>query len=419
MTAASTEALGGAQSHDDWTPPTLPPGLAALDRLADGAGTSRKAPAGAAVRLDRPREGADVGERVAESTGRVFRFTQASEITAAAPDWLVRGLIERETLVVLSGPPGSGKSFIALSWCFYVAAGLDWFGHRVKQGPVLYVCGEGSRGVTRRLRALEIDSGRSLRGLPLYVSNGAAGFNDPMEFAAVLRAVEAVEATAGKPVMVVVDTLARNFGPGDENSTPDMRTFVRACDRLREETGACIVPVHHTGHGDKTRGRGSSVLPGAVDIDLILSVDEARVIRLESNKVKDGEPLQPMAFRLERVPLGILDDEGEPVTSAVLRHLPDAPEVARGKPACGKNQVLALTLLQQEYARRRANVERSGRPASAALVSVDDWRAMCEGRGLNRFRFRDVRKGLEAAGSISVEGLNVLLAPSLASELPL
>lgn len=358
-------------------------------------------------------------EPLGEGARRVFGFTKAGELELSAPDWLIRGLIERDTLLSLSGPPGAGKSFMGLGWCLHVAAGLDWFGHRVTQGPVLYVCGEGSRGVTRRLRALELDTAKRLQDVPLYVSNGAAGLTDPHQLAAVLRAVDRVVSEVGKPVLIVLDTVARNFGPGDENSTEDMRGFVAACDRLREETGACIVLVHHTGHGDKTRGRGSSVLPGAVDSDLILSVDEGRVIRLESNKVKDGEPLAGLAFRLERVDLGTFDDEGEPITSAVLRYLPDAPMVAKGKRAQGKNQVQALTLLQQEYARRRANVEASGRPASAALVELERWALLCEGEGMPRKRWREARDGLEAAGSIRVDPPHVLIASDTATEVEL
>jgi hypothetical protein len=404
---ASEAGLG--QAHRQQFTDDLPPGHPAARSPDDEAAAGPRVRLTAEVLPD-----ADVGNEAR----RRFAFDRAGDIELSPPQWLVHGLIELDTLGSLAGPPGAGKSFLSLSIAFHVAAGRDWFGHRVAQGPVLYLCGEGLRGVTRRLRALEIDTGIPLADLPLFVSRGPAGLLDMEQLGAVLAEVERITEAHGKPALLIVDTIARNFGPGDENATQDMRAFVWACDRLRAVAGT-VLAVHHVGHGDKARGRGSSVLPGAVDLDLILSVDEARVIRLESNKVKDGEPLQQIAMQLERVYLGIDDDEGEPVTSAVLRYLPDAPEVQKGKPASGKNQVRALTVLQEEYRRRRANVEASGRPASAALVSVEDWRTLCLADGLNRFRWRDVRKALEAAGSVRIEGANVLLPPSLAPDVPL
>ena len=58
------------------------------------------------------------------------------------------------------------------------------------------------------------------------------------------------------PQMIVIDTLARNFGAGNENSTEDMNRFVASIDRyLREEFGSAIVLVHHTGHDAASRAR--------------------------------------------------------------------------------------------------------------------------------------------------------------------
>jgi len=38
--------------------------------------------------------------------------------------------------------------------------------------------------------------------------------------------------TGSSPVLVVIDTVARNFGPGDENSTKDMSTFIQAATMI-------------------------------------------------------------------------------------------------------------------------------------------------------------------------------------------
>mgnify|MGYP001228609381 CR=1 FL=1 len=69
------------------------------------------------------------------------------------PAWLVRDLIGLETLAVLFGMPGVGKSFVALDIALSVASGRPWQDHEVQQGPVLYVVAEGGHGTRRRVRS--------------------------------------------------------------------------------------------------------------------------------------------------------------------------------------------------------------------------------------------------------------------------
>lgn len=102
------------------------------------------------------------------------------------------------------------------------------------------------------------------------------------------------------PVLIVVDTLARNF-VGNENATEDMNAYVRACDRLREETGATIFSVHHSGLVETDRGRGSNALKGGVDTEILCSRDANR-LTLVCKKQKDAAEFGDMTF--ETVPVG-------------------------------------------------------------------------------------------------------------------
>jgi len=70
--------------------------------------------------------------------------------------FVIKGLIPECSLGSLYGPSGSYKSFLALDWACHVATGKDWDGHKVKQGAVLYVAGEGGFGVTQRVRTWEL-----------------------------------------------------------------------------------------------------------------------------------------------------------------------------------------------------------------------------------------------------------------------
>ncbi len=244
-----------------------------------------------------------------------FHFAPLADSLAniKPPSWLVRGLLERDSLAMLFGDPGAGKSFGAVDLAACVATGQKWHGRKVYPGPVLFVAGEGRSGIARRFQAWSIVHDGPIAWAPLFLSSSAVSLSDWPSVAEVLEAAREVADICGKaPVLIVVDTVARNFGPGDENSTADMTAFIRGCDELRQEFGACVLLVHHSGHGDKSRARGAMALKGALDFEFRFARDESGVIRFEATKVKDHEAPEPMAFKLASVELGITDDQGLP-----------------------------------------------------------------------------------------------------------
>lgn len=228
-------------------------------------------------------------------------FVRASDMEYRPPEYHITDLIETDALAVLFGDPATGKSFIAIDMACCVATGNDFHGHEAKQGPVFYIAGEGRNGIRRRLTAWENRQETSLTDAPLYVSRASAQFLDGNSAIMVASAIDALTVRHGIPRLIVVDTLARNFGAGDENSQKDMTTFIVAMDGLRLRFPGCtIIIVHHSGHGDKDRARGSSVLKGAVDAEYKATKADDR-IKLENQKMKDGPPPRPMEFRLESV----------------------------------------------------------------------------------------------------------------------
>ena len=58
-------------------------------------------------------------------------------------DWLVKDYIERDTVGLFFGDPGSYKSFLAMDIAYHCATGKDWHGSAVVKGPVYYIAGEG------------------------------------------------------------------------------------------------------------------------------------------------------------------------------------------------------------------------------------------------------------------------------------
>ena len=88
-----------------------------------------------------------------EPLSRFHLFTVDEILNLPPPSWLVRDLLEDESFSVLYGAPEGGKSFVALDIAAHISAGTDWQGRKVHPGPVVYVVGEGGRGIVKRLRA--------------------------------------------------------------------------------------------------------------------------------------------------------------------------------------------------------------------------------------------------------------------------
>src|SRR5687768_3900466 len=64
-----------------------------------------------------------------------FKLLTLNELAELPPaQWLIEPLFQANSQIVLYGPPGVGKSFVALSFALSIASGRDWLGHRVTQG---------------------------------------------------------------------------------------------------------------------------------------------------------------------------------------------------------------------------------------------------------------------------------------------
>lgn len=209
--------------------------------------------------------------------GNEFEFLSYDEMEAndRPPEWLIDKIAEKETVVSIYAEPKAGKSFVGISMMLSIATGTEWYGYKTEESGVLYFCGEGEKSIFKRILAWEEHFETSLKGKKFRVSNRPARILDDEDYEDVLAKAHQAKEEFGKLGLIVIDTLQRNFGGGDENSTSDMNQFIQRIDRLKFETGACIMLIHHTGHaGSKSngirRGRGSSVLPASVDSEFYI-----------------------------------------------------------------------------------------------------------------------------------------------------
>lgn len=237
--------------------------------------------------------------------------------TIPVPEPLIPGVLMRDSIAWLFGPPASCKSFIALDMAGCVGTGANWQGFgKPEPGPVLYVVAEGASGLRARVRAWEGAMGapmRNVRFLPMPVQ-----VTDAAAWAALVRYAVAMGA-----VLVVLDTQARISVGLEENSAKEMGMFVARVERLRAATRACVMPVHHTGRNGEHM-RGSIALDGAADTLIKVSRSE-EIILVECAKQKDAAEFSQL--RLRAVPF-----EGSIIVSETIggpTSTLDSPNVGR------------------------------------------------------------------------------------------
>lgn len=313
---------------------------------------------------------------------RAFRLRLAGDFEASEPVWLIEGIVEVGTLTLLFGDPGIGKSFLAIDWGYCVATGIPFLGRPVRQGTVVYIAGEGHRGFGRRREAWGQHHGVDTKAAPFYMSEGPANILD-----AVAEVKAALADLPAPPDLVIFDTLARNFGGGDENSTKDMTAFIAAVDDLKADWPDCsMLIVHHSGHTDKQRARGAMALKGAVDTEYRLEAAPKGLL-LTNTKMKDGDPPKPLSLAMQTIGQSTVLVEGE-----------DQPTDDGAK--VSPQQRMAL----DAYVQAAISL---GHPGDDTPVPTEAWRqAFYEAHGGSnkRWAFNDNRKRLADKGFVTEDG---------------
>jgi KaiC/GvpD/RAD55 family RecA-like ATPase len=322
------------------------------------------------------------------------------------PQWLIKGHLEADSLALIYGPPKCGKSFLAIDWACCIASGREWKGHRTKTGTVFYIAGEGHAGLSRRFLAWMQTNGVEASRLRIGVTPTAIPLMNLEAAMTVEHTIHRMAEAHGAPSLIVVDTLARNFG-GNENATEDMNRFVQHVDQIRRPWNATALVVHHTGKDEASGPRGSVALRGAIDSSYSITRDAAGAVVMEAIDMKDAPPPPSMAFSLKVAELPeIREEDGSPSTSCYLDLLAGYEPVRKSKSSAGKgkNQTRMLEALRKLYREAEARLEGTDREPRIDIETLK------EASGLtDRRRFSEARQALEKQGAIRVDHPHVYL----------
>jgi hypothetical protein len=246
--------------------------------------------------------------------------------------WLLADLIPEEGFCAIYGAPSSGKSFVALDWACCISEGQAWLGrYAVKQAPVIYVAAEGGRGIKKRVEAWMAHYSVSTLPAaywllsPLYIR----------EEGRVEEFLHMLELRDIWPGLIVLDTLSRSFGGGEENASADMGDFVDKMTLLAKGRRMAALVIHHK-NATGQRERGSTAFRGSMDamFDCTATKEDTRIVRVELRTDKQKDDVEADAVYLRPEPVG---------TSIVLVET-DAPEKAE----CGSGEPTPMRVIDMK-----------------------------------------------------------------------
>ncbi len=181
--------------------------------------------------------------------------------------WQYPGLIPANTVTLLTGDGGVGKSTLALQACASTVLGTPWIGQEPRAGNAMYLSAEDDRDeLHRRIADIATFYGRplaSMTGLKLLplvdgeaVLATAAPHGDQIVTTPLWDELRAL-AAEWEPRLIVLDASADVFAI-NENSRPQVRHAVGLLRSLAIQTGAAVTLLAHPSLQGLASGSGYS-----------------------------------------------------------------------------------------------------------------------------------------------------------------
>lgn len=220
--------------------------------------------------------------------------------------------------------------------------------------------------------------------IPFRLGRGPINLRDPeADTQLLIDEINRMKEEYGTRVrLVVIDTLSRALAGGDENSSVDMGLLVRCIDRIRNETGAAVALVHHSGKIQARGARGHSSLRCAIDTEIEIEDCGNKFPGIKVAKItkqRDYDYALPIHFGLKQIELGTTDT-GKPIKSCVVISTADPgiagefndESVERIKPNSRPGKALAV-LEALITTKGQAAPKELGLPVGAQVVLTSEW----------------------------------------------
>jgi RecA-family ATPase len=275
--------------------------------------------------------------------------------------WLVEGWIEQGKFYQFFGKWKEGKSLAVMDMCANIAIGANWGDRRTVESLVIYVAGEGEMEIQMRYAAWRLhnqvstDTPFIIRIKPVYLTEEEWAIQLAEEVSQIKQDYPNL------PVVIVIDTVARNFGAGKAENGEGLTDFANnILDYVVQPLNATVIAVHHTGHGDSDRGRGHSSFPAALDGSVKVSKCDS-YITVKSMEMRNTASDESLSFRIVIQELPGTDNFGNPIDAAILEYDSSHKPVIADEKKPTKHELGILKAAQSLAKEQAETLDRQGR----------------------------------------------------------
>jgi len=269
--------------------------------------------------------------------------------------YLIDGLIEPASIVLLYGAPKTGKTLLTTDLATSLSSADHWLGRNIpKPANVIYLAYEDPKSIIQRMQCIfkyKFDKDRHIENRIIVSAQPPdilnSNFENALQFQ--LRWLRYDDDTDVRlQNVLIVDTLAMAMGgKGDENSSSFMGLFIDKFRSIRN-LGITVIIVHHTGKDPKKGSRGHNSLVAAADtVFFVEKKANSNLLTLTRELYRNGPAGEKFTFEIES---GTLSDElannSDINIVPYLKHLEGFSNIENEK-ALTRPQILVLNSIQR------------------------------------------------------------------------
>jgi AAA domain len=247
--------------------------------------------------------------------------------------WAVKDLMLAQGHGLLAGQWGTFKSFVALELAGCLMTGQPFLDRLIKrQSGVLFLAAEGQHEMRSRLQALVQEKCGGITRAPFRWFEDVPVLLQPdglnLLVAMGKHAASSLQEEFGLPLgLIIIDTIAASAGysgVGAENDNAINQRLMNVLKLAAQQLDCFVLGVDHFGKDVHSGTRGGSSKESSGDLVLACLGERelsGRMVntRLVIRKCRGGRTGEEYFFGVREVQLPELDDDGEPVTTLVIK----------------------------------------------------------------------------------------------------